>query len=146
MFKGKKAIINPSTTDTLIGEGTIIEGTLTSEASLRIEGHVNGDILCSGDVIIGEGGVVNSDVSARNIINAGIIQGNITTKEILTITSTGRVQGNITARSLVIAEGGTFQGTSKMEPRTHADKKDTVPLKQKDAKEATKEQKEKAAG
>lgn len=115
MFKAKKNLMNPNTTDTLIGEGTTFEGRIKSEASIRIEGGITGDIECAGDVIIGERGVVKSNISARDVILAGNVNGNVITSGKLTITSTGSLQGNISAASFIIEEGGLFQGNSKME-------------------------------
>lgn len=116
MFK-KKAKINPSTTDTLIGEGSVFEGKIKSEASIRIEGALYGDIECAGDVTIGENGSVRSNIAARNVILAGSVQGNVTAKEKVLITATGQLVGNSSSKALVIEEGGTFQGQSKMEGR-----------------------------
>jgi cytoskeletal protein CcmA (bactofilin family) len=134
MFKKKKRTINPNATDTLIGEGTIVEGKITSRASLRVEGKVKGDIECSGDVTIGETGTLHSSVSARNVINAGSIYGSVTTKGILTITPTGKVYGDIQMNSLQIAQGGLFQGTSKMEVKAAVEK---IHDKDKEAKSPT---------
>ncbi|KRE86407.1 hypothetical protein ASG89_10360 [Paenibacillus sp. Soil766] len=118
MFKKTKNLMNPNTTDTLIGEGTSFEGRIKSEASIRIEGGITGDIDCAGDVIIGEHGVVKSNISARDVVLAGSVHGNITTKGKLTITSTGALHGNISAASFIIEEGGVFQGSSKMETKS----------------------------
>jgi cytoskeletal protein CcmA (bactofilin family) len=115
MFKGKKKQMNPNITDTLVGEGSHFEGRIKSEASLRIEGMVTGDMECTGDVTVGEHGVVKSNIIARNIIIAGSVHGNIMTKGVLKITATGKLHGNTTSASLMIDEGGIFQGTSKME-------------------------------
>ena len=113
MFK-KKGKINPNSTDTLVGEGTVFEGRIKSEASLRIEGHITGDIECLGDVTIGENGLAKSNINARHVTVAGVVTGNISTKGTLSITSSGQVFGNTTSHSLIIAEGGIFQGQSKM--------------------------------
>ncbi|UJF34241.1 bactofilin family protein [Paenibacillus hexagrammi] len=115
MFKTRKSLLNPNTTDTLIGEGTLFEGCIRSEASIRIEGQIIGDVTCNGDVTIGEHGHVRSDITARDVVLAGIVHGNITTSGKLTITSTGTLLGDISAASITIEEGGVFQGTSKME-------------------------------
>jgi cytoskeletal protein CcmA (bactofilin family) len=115
MFKVKKQPIHPSTTDTLIGEGTIFEGNFKSVASIRIEGHIRGDIECDGDVVVGEKGVANSNITARDVILAGKVQGNVVTKGKLTITSSGFLVGNTAAAALIIDEGGIFQGTSSMD-------------------------------
>jgi cytoskeletal protein CcmA (bactofilin family) len=123
MFKGKNKQMNPNITDTLVGEGSHFEGRIKSDASLRIEGMVTGDMECTGDVIVGEHGVVKSNILARNIIIAGSVHGNIMTKGILKITATGKLYGNTTAASLMIDEGGIFQGTSKMEAKTTQNEK-----------------------
>lgn len=115
MFGKKKSKINPNTTDTLIGEGSTFEGRIRSEASLRVEGSVIGDIVCVGDVTVGEHGQAKSNITARNVTIAGMVQGNVTTKGLLTITSTGQLFGNTLSPSLLIAEGGVFHGQSKMQ-------------------------------
>jgi cytoskeletal protein CcmA (bactofilin family) len=115
MFKGKKKPkIDPNTTDTLIGEGTTFEGNIKSEASIRVEGNITGDIVCKGDVTIGDNGDAKSSISARNVIIAGIVRGNVTTTEKLTITSTGKLHGNTSSKTLIIDDGGVFLGNSKM--------------------------------
>jgi len=141
MLRGKKDFI-ASATDTLIGEGTVVEGQITSASGLRIEGHVNGEIHCTGDVTIGEKGIVRSDIYARNIINGGTIEGAVSAKDKLVITPTGVVIGSISVAALSIVEGGVFQGTSQMEPKqTPAREKsgDPIPLVQKDDKESKKD-------
>lgn len=117
MFKNNKtAKLDPNTTDTLIGEGSTFEGKITSGASVRIEGQIIGDIDCEGDVTVGEKGIVNSNnIIARNVIIAGVVNGNIHARQKLSITSKGKLFGNISAASLSIEEGSTFEGTSRME-------------------------------
>lgn len=114
MLRGKNKTIDLKSTDTLIGGSTICEGKIMSEASLRIEGHMHGDLECTGDVTIGEQAVVNSNISAREIIIAGKVKGNIQARGKLTVTHTGTLIGNIDVRSFIIQEGGVFQGTSQM--------------------------------
>lgn len=123
MFKGKKKPINPNITDTIIGEGSHFEGRIQSGASLRIEGMVSGDIECTGDVTVGERGVVKSNIAARNIIIAGSVHGNMLTTGTLKITATGTLCGNSTAAILMFDEGGIFQGTSTMDVKSASSEK-----------------------
>ena len=102
------------TTDTLIGAGTEFEGTLKTRAGLRIEGQFKGTIDCQGDIVIGKGGIVRSQVSARNVTIAGKLFGEVTARERLTILAPGEMEGNITAATLVIEDGARFNGTSRM--------------------------------
>jgi cytoskeletal protein CcmA (bactofilin family) len=123
MWTRKMKKLSPNSTDTLIGEGTVVEGKLLTKASVRIEGQVHGDIECLGDVIVGEKGMAHSNLFARNVVNAGVIQGSITVKEKLAITKTGKVYGNIQVPSLHIAEGGLFEGVSHMDPKANQERK-----------------------
>jgi len=113
MFKPKR--VDLGATDTLIGEGTMIEGNIKSETSLRIEGKLLGDLECGGDVTIGEHGYAKSNIVARNVVIAGVVRGNVETREALTLTATGQLYGNASAKALVVAEGAVFQGMSRME-------------------------------
>lgn len=115
MFKSKGGgKINPDSTDTLIGEGTTFEGKIKSEAGIRVEGTIIGDITSSGDVIVGENGCANSNISARDLVLAGQLNGNADIRGKLTISSTGVLNGNLSAASLIIEAGGVFNGSSKM--------------------------------
>lgn len=113
MFKENKRVI---ATDTLIGQGTLAEGKIVSEANLRIEGEYRGDIECKGDVIIGECGVARSNIIAQDVTLAGKLFGDIETKGRLIITASGQLVGNVTAHSLIIQDGGMLNGSCHMEP------------------------------
>ncbi|AZN39506.1 bactofilin family protein [Paenibacillus albus] len=115
MFKWKKDKISSKMTDTFIGEGTIVEGTIRTAGSLRLEGQLRGDISCEGDVILGESGFAVSNITANNVVLAGQVNGNVTITGKLTIMSTGKLYGNMTAASLTIEEGGLLQGSSAMD-------------------------------
>ncbi|QJD84412.1 bactofilin family protein [Cohnella herbarum] len=117
MFKNKKAKIDPNMTDTLIGEGTTFEGKIKSEAGIRVEGQMVGDIDCAGDITIGENGIARSDIRARNVVVAGQVVGNVAASGKLTIKASGQLHGNLSALELSIESGGIFQGTSKMDAK-----------------------------
>lgn len=123
MFKDHKRL---AATDTLIGQGTISEGRLICEASLRIEGEHRGDIECKADVIIGECGLARSNITARDITIAGKVFGDIVTKGRLIITSSGTLTGAITTQTLIIQDGGKLNGNCYMEQA--ADSKNRVPV------------------
>ncbi|WP_372637578.1 polymer-forming cytoskeletal protein [Cohnella sp.] len=141
MFKSKKSKIDPNMTDTLIGEGTSFEGKIKSEAGLRVEGRMEGDIECAGDVTIGENGVSMSNIKARNVVIAGKVIGNVSAGAKLTIKSTGQLHGNLSALELSIESGGIFHGTSKMDASAGADAaapaEHKAPAKEQEAKPAS---------
>jgi cytoskeletal protein CcmA (bactofilin family) len=116
MFNKKKSAgTNPDAMDTVIGEGSVFEGKIRSQAGVRIEGTIHGDVESAGDVVIGEKGIVKSSIQARNVVIAGAVHGNVTAKESLTILASGQLNGNSSASRLVINEGAIFNGGSRME-------------------------------
>lgn len=102
-------------TDTLIGAGTEMDGHLESETSVRIEGVFKGEIESKGDIVIGEGGVAKSNITARDVTIAGKVYGDVQTRGKLIITSTGQLHGNSHAAILNVHEGGILNGSSTME-------------------------------
>lgn len=122
MFKKKnrKETPNPDQTDTLVGQETVMEGVLRSQSSIRIEGQFKGDIQCEGDCVIGEKGSAETSIHARNISIAGKVTGNMYADGTLTILSTGTLLGDCHATTLIIEEGGTFNGRSAMNDNNEA--------------------------
>ncbi|MCP4713758.1 MAG: polymer-forming cytoskeletal protein [Deltaproteobacteria bacterium] len=100
--------------DTLIGNGTIFEGSLTSKESICVEGLVRGKIVCEGSVIVGEKGRVDADIFADSVLLGGEVNGNIVAKTKLEITTSGKLRGDIKTGSLIIAEGVLFEGKCQM--------------------------------
>jgi cytoskeletal protein CcmA (bactofilin family) len=100
--------------DSVIGPTANLTGSLRSDGGLRIDGHFEGLVEVAGNVVVSEGARVLADISARNITVAGLVKGNISGTGRLEILSTGQVIGDITVASVMIDDGGIFQGVSRM--------------------------------
>ncbi|REK56532.1 MAG: cell shape determination protein CcmA [Thermobacillus sp.] len=120
MFKSGKSRSDSAATDTYIGPGSAFEGRLESDGSIRIEGRVTGSVHSKGDVSIGETGVVEADITARNIVIAGTVTGNVQATEKLTIKPKGTLTGDILTALLEINEGARYEGNSRMMPAAGA--------------------------
>jgi len=105
--------------DTIIGHGTIFEGTLTSRESISIEGTVRGKVVCEGSVLVGPKGRVDADIYAETVLLGGEVNGNIVSKSKLEITTNGKLRGDIKTGSLVIAEGVLYEGKCQMITEEH---------------------------
>ncbi len=100
---------------TVVGPGATLEGNIVSAGSLRIDGQVKGEISSDGDVILSPQSQVEADISAENVTISGRFKGNITVKGTAELTRGGRLDGNVTSKTLIVQEGGVFQGQSTME-------------------------------
>lgn len=101
--------------NTLIGEGTTIKGLLHTQRSLRVDGHIEGEIKAQGDVFIGEKSHIKANIVAKHVVVAGQVTGNIEAVSGLHITKTGKVYGDITGDQLLIEEGGIYRGKVNMD-------------------------------
>ncbi|MGP4107996.1 bactofilin family protein [Virgibacillus sp. L01] len=108
MKKEKKQTI----VDTIIGQGTIIEGKIKHPSSLRIDGKIYGEVDCAGDVFIGKDGYVEPTIKGKNIIIAGEVNGDLYTSEKVHVQPSGKLSGSATTKGIIIDDGGVFNGES----------------------------------
>jgi len=101
--------------DTIIGAGTLFVGEIQVKGTLRIDGRVEGKVICSGDVVVGESGAIEAEVRARAIKLGGTLKGNAYASGILELVNTGKLYGDIEVGKLVISDGAVFQGQCKMQ-------------------------------
>src|SRR5262245_24657981 len=100
---------------TIVGQGAKLEGTVVSAGSLRIDGQVKGQINAEGDVLLSPQSQVEADIHAQNVVVAGRFKGSIVVKGRAELARGGRVDGDVTSKTLVVEEGGIFQGQSIMD-------------------------------
>jgi len=104
---------NTEKLESLIGANSKFKGDIDTKGTLRIDGSMEGNVNADW-VILGEKACLKGDVTARGIIIAGRIDGNLRSKEIVEIKSKGQVSGDISTNKLTIIEGGMFDGRSSM--------------------------------
>lgn len=111
MFRDNKKLTG---TDTLIGQGTSFEGTIHTEANLRIEGQIKGNVSTLGEVVVGEYGIAHAQLEAQTLTIAGHVIGDVRVYGRLIITPSGSLEGNAQVQSIVIQEGGILNGLCQM--------------------------------
>lgn len=100
---------------TVINAGLTIEGELTSEEEIVVHGTVRGNLSSTEAVSVGQGGVVQADVSGVSLSIAGQVTGNVTATERVDLQAGGRLVGDVKAARLTIADGASFKGNVDME-------------------------------
>lgn len=99
---------------TIIGADAALNGRLETKASLRVDGKVTGELISSEVVTIGQGGIVEGDVAARDIVVGGKIMGKLNATGKVVLESTAALTGDLKTARLVVEEGATFNGNSNM--------------------------------
>jgi cytoskeletal protein CcmA (bactofilin family) len=99
-----------------IGPSIAIQGDVTGEEDLVIQGRVDGKVdLKQHSVTVGKNGRVRADVYGRTITIEGEVQGNLYGEEQIVVRQSGRVEGNITAPRVTLEDGARFKGSIDME-------------------------------
>jgi cytoskeletal protein CcmA (bactofilin family) len=94
-----------------IGKSLVIKGEVTGSESLYIDGRVEGSISLAGNrVTIGRNGVVNANITAREIVVLGKLRGNLTASDRVDIRSDGSLTGDVVAARISIEDGAFFKG------------------------------------
>ncbi|HEY6219257.1 MAG TPA: polymer-forming cytoskeletal protein, partial [Gemmatimonadaceae bacterium] len=61
----------------VINDRLSIRGELDTDGTVRVDGKVEGPKHRAGSLVVGPGGSVIGDVEARDVVVAGMIQGNV---------------------------------------------------------------------
>ena len=103
-------------TQTIISSDVQITGTIKSSGPIRIDGKLEGDLVCAADAVIGRSAVIKGGLQVNSIVVEGTVQGNITAKDKIDMKSTAKVHGDIVAKRLAVEDGVTFIGRSEVNP------------------------------
>ena len=100
--------------DTLVGEGSVIEGDITGDNSILINGTVTGDVTTQSTIRVGRTGVIKGNVKANSAILSGIIEGNLDVLDSTVLGPHSRLKGDLKTTRLKIEEGAVFEGRCVM--------------------------------
>jgi cytoskeletal protein CcmA (bactofilin family) len=101
--------------NTVIAQGITIEGELTTDDEVTIQGTVRGKLTSKDSVSVESGGVVEADIVATSLSVGGQITGNVTASERVDLAAGGRLVGDVKAARLTIADGASFKGNVDMD-------------------------------
>jgi cytoskeletal protein CcmA (bactofilin family) len=97
-----------------LSQGMRIKGEIVGGEDLFIDGNVEGKLTFQNSVLtVGPNATVKADITAREIVVRGHVNGKLEGSERVQIWNTGRVNGDIHAYRVAIEEGAEIHG--KME-------------------------------
>jgi cytoskeletal protein CcmA (bactofilin family) len=96
------------------GQGTFINGDISTEGDVRIDGKVTGLVTSKSKVVLGATGLIEGDVICQNAYIDGRVTGNIEVADLLILSATAHVTGDIKIKKLVVQEGAKFFGKCSM--------------------------------
>lgn len=109
---------------TFLGPETTLEGKLTFEGTVRLDGHFTGTIESKeGVMIVGEKAVIHADILVHTATVSGEVRGNIRATNCIELHPPSRVFGDLHAPVIVIDAGVVFHGNCTMKPNDEAPSK-----------------------
>lgn len=96
--------------NTLVGPSSFIRGELKISGFIRIDGDIDGNLVATGRVIVGENARIRGNVFSQLITIGGIIQGDVIAPEGVLILSTGMVLGSVITKKLRIEDNVILNG------------------------------------
>ncbi|MDT8384626.1 MAG: polymer-forming cytoskeletal protein [Gammaproteobacteria bacterium] len=112
--KGRRSLDSVNGFTTSVGPGSVFTGTIGGEGHTIVLGRVEGDSQLNGTLVIGEGGAWLGDVTAKNVVIAGRLEGTVIAQEKIEILSTAQIRGSLTSPVIAIAEGAVHDGEIHM--------------------------------
>jgi len=103
------------TSGSVLGHGTRVRGRVQGEGDLRVEGHIEGNVSLTGELIIDEGAEVTGDVEALAVTIGGALRGDVSARGPVTVRASAKVSGNLGGTEVSLEEGAEFQGRIEAE-------------------------------
>lgn len=126
MFFGKKPSKPHNRIDSLIGAGTRIDGDINFSGGLRVDGHIRGNVLASGDgpgtLMLSEHAKIEGEIRVSHVVINGTVAGPVYASEYLELQGKSRVTGDVHYTTMEIQVGAVVEGNLVHENESGSDK------------------------
>jgi cytoskeletal protein CcmA (bactofilin family) len=110
----KEVIVNTGVPHNALAFGSKLKGNISADSDFRIDGLVQGEINCTGKVIIGPKGKLEGNIICVNAEIMGDVKGNIVVSDTLSLKASSVVKGDIKTKILIIEPEAVFSGFCDM--------------------------------
>ena len=111
---GKKKAFSSARIDTLVGQGTEINGDLMFTGGLHVDGRINGNVVAeegsSSILILSEFGHIEGDVKVPNMVLNGKIVGDVYGSTRVELAPKSRIKGSVYYNLIEMAIGAEVNG------------------------------------
>lgn len=98
-----------------LGPGTVIQGKLSFDTPVSIDGKLSGEVYSTKALIVGKQGVIDAKLlEVATLVVLGTVKGSIKASEGIELIKGGKIIGDITTPRLLIEEGAMLDGSCAM--------------------------------
>ena len=98
----------------VLATGTTLTGKIETESDFRLDGRIEGEIVCKGKIVIGPKGSVKGNISTVNAEILGNVDGSVRVRERLVLKASAEIKGDIFIQTLEIEPGAKLNGSCTM--------------------------------
>ena len=109
-----KNMVEGTTSQNIISQGTKIVGDFNSQGDFRIDGTVEGNIKTTGKVVVGKEGFIKGTLQGTDAYFEGKFSGKLALSGTLTLKSAAHIEGEVVVGKLAVEPGATFNVTCAM--------------------------------
>ena len=118
---GKKKGFNTARIDTLVGQGSVINGDLVFSGGLHVDGKINGNVIAeegsTAILILSEFGRIEGEVKVPNMVLNGEIVGDVYGSTRVELAPKSRVKGSVYYNLIEMAIGAEVNGGLVHQPQ-----------------------------
>ena len=100
-----------------IGRTLVIKGEVSGSESLYVDGKIEGTLTFKDHrVTVGRNGVVQANISAREVVIMGKVTGNVECSDRVDIRSEGTLNGDVVSARISVEDGAMLRGSVQLNP------------------------------
>jgi cytoskeletal protein CcmA (bactofilin family) len=100
-----------------IGRSIVIKGEVSGSESLYVDGRIEGTLTFKEHrVTVGRNGVVQANISAKEVVIMGKVTGNVECSDRVDIRSEGSLTGDVNSRRISVEDGAMLRGSVQLAP------------------------------
>jgi len=103
--------------------GSKIIGKVIADKDFRVDGEIDGEIACTGKVVVGAQGFLKGDMQCAFAEILGKIEGKINVSDTLSLRENSTVIGDIKTKVLIVEPKAILHGTVSMMPEKEVSSK-----------------------
>ena len=123
---GSKSSKPQNRIDSLIGEGTVVEGNVIFSGGLRVDGRVKGNVVAADDqastLVLSERARVEGEIRVSHAVVNGTVVGPVYAAQYVELQAKSNVTGDVHYKTLEIQLGAVVQGRLVHEEDGHSPK------------------------
>ena len=112
--KKEKNMVEGTSSQNIISQGTKIVGDFNSEGDFRVDGVIEGNIKTTGKVVVGKSGFIKGTLQGTDAYFEGKFTGKLSLSGTLTLKTAAHIEGEVVVGKLAVEPGATFNVTCVM--------------------------------